>query len=144
MGKEKISVSACFIKEGYKYNGGANINPKIIELAEKYEFIFICPEVFGGLTVPRLPSEIIGNKVCNSIGEDVTEAFITGAQKALSIAKEYGCTKAILKGRSPSCGKGFIYDGTFSHNVIEGNGVAAQLLIDNGITIYTEDELEKL
>ena len=144
MGKEKILVSACFVKEGYKYSGGANINQKILELSEKYEFVYICPEVFGGLTVPRLPSEIVGDKVLNSIGEDVTEAFITGAMKSLAIAKENGCTKAILKGRSPSCGKGFIYDGTFAHNIIEGNGIAAQLLMQNGITVYTEEELNQL
>lgn len=144
MEKEKIIVSACFVKEGYKYSGGANINHKIIELSEKYEFIYICPEVFGGLSVPRLPSEIVGDTVLNSIGEDVTEAFITGAMKALAIAKENGCTKAILKGRSPSCGKGHIYDGSFSHKIVEGNGIAAQLLMDNGITVYTEEELENL
>ena len=144
MEKEKILVSACFLKEGYKYNGGANINNKIIELAEKYEFILICPEVQGGLSVPRMPSEVVGNKVVNNIGEDVTTQFTEGAKIALELARKYNIKKAILKKRSPSCGKGIIYDGTFSGNLIEGNGVAAQLLIDNGITVYTEDELEKL
>lgn len=144
MKKEKIIVSACFLQKGYKYNGDMNFNNKILELAEKYEFILICPEVFGGLSTPRLPSEIINGKVLNSIGEDVTSAFIKGANKALALAKENGCTKAILKGRSPSCGKGFIYDGTFSHNIIIGDGVAAKLLMENGITVYTEDELDKL
>ena len=144
MEKEKILVSACFIHEGYKYSGGANLNEKIIRLAEKYEFILICPEVFGGLPTPRVPSEIVGNRVLNSIGGDVTEAFTKGAIMALELAKKHGCKKAILKGRSPSCGKGYVYDGTFSHKVVEGNGVAAKLLIDNGITVYTEDELENL
>ena len=144
MEKEKIIVSACFLKEGYKYNGGANIKQKIIELAEKYEFILICPEVFGGLPTPRVASEIVGNKVLSQTGNDVTQNFKHGAMKALELAKANGCSKAILKGRSPSCGKGYIYDGTFSHKVIEGNGIAAQLLIENGITVYTEDELDNL
>ena len=144
MSKEKILVSACFIHEGYKYSGGANINQEVIRLAEKYEFILICPEVFGGLPTPRVPSEIIGDKVCNSIGEDVTNEFHTGAYKALELAKMHGCKKAILKAKSPSCGKGKVYDGTFTHTIIDGNGIAAKLLMDNGITVYTEEELQNL
>lgn len=144
MEKEKILVSACFLKEGYKYNGGANLNNKIQKLAEKYEFVLICPEVQGGLSTPRKPSEVIGNKVVNNIGEDVTTNFVAGANMALELAKKHNCKKAILKGRSPSCGKGMIYDGTFSGNLIEGNGVAAKLLIDNGIEVYTEDEIDNL
>ena len=142
--KEKILVSACFLHTGYKYNGDANINQKVKELALKYEFVLICPEVFGGLSTPRVPSEIVGDKVLNSIGEDVTYQFDLGALKALELAKLHGCKKAILKAKSPSCGKGYIYDGTFSHNLVEGNGVAAKLLIDNGIEVFTEFELEKL
>ena len=144
MGKEKILVSACFLHEGYKYNGGANINEKIKGLAEKYEFVLICPEVFGGLSSPRLPSEIVNDKVLNEIGEDVTEAFVSGAQKALELALKHGCKKAILKAKSPSCGKGLIYDGSFSHIIIKGDGIAAKLLMENGITIYTENEIENL
>ena len=144
MVKEKILVSACFLHEGYKYSGGANINQKIIELAEKYEFILICPEVFGGLKTPRPASEIIGDKVMNVFGEDVTINFKTGAEKALELALIHNCKKAILKAKSPSCGKGLIYDGTFSHKTIEGNGVAAKLLIENGVTVYTEDEVDSL
>ena len=144
MEKEKILVSACFIREGYKYSGGANINAEIIKLQEKYEFILICPEVFGGLPTPRVPSEIVGEKVCNSIGEDVTAEFFKGAYMALELAKKHNCKKAILKAKSPSCGKGRVYDGTFTHTTKDGNGIAAQLLIDNGITVYTEEELYNL
>ena len=144
MKKEKILVSACFLHEGYKYDGGANINEKIIGLAEKYEFVLICPEVFGGLSTPRLPSEIVDDKVLNEIGEDVTEAFVSGAHEAMELAIKHGCKKAILKAKSPSCGKGLIYDGSFSHTIIEGDGVAAKLLMENGITVYTENEIENL
>ena len=142
--REKILVSACFLEKGYKYDGGDNFNENIIKLQEKYEFVLICPEVFGGLTTPRLPSEIVGNKVLNNVNDDVTEAFHKGALKALELAKLHGCKKAILKAKSPSCGKGVIYDGTFNHMKVNGNGVACQLLLDNGISVFTEDELEKL
>ena len=144
MEKEKILVSACFIHEGYKYSGGANINEEVIRLQEKYDFILICPEVFGGLPTPRVPSEIVGDKVCNSIGEDVTAEFLKGAYKALELAKKHNCTKAILKAKSPSCGKGLVYDGTFTHTLKDGNGIAAKLLMDSGITVYTEEEIENL
>lgn len=144
MEKEKILVSACFIHSGYKYDGGANINEKIAKLTEKYDFVLICPEVFGGLPSPRYPSEIVGERVVNNIGEDVTDAFISGANKALELAKQHNIKKAILKAKSPSCGKGMIYDGTFSHQVVAGNGIAAQLLIENGIEVYTELELDNL
>jgi uncharacterized protein YbbK (DUF523 family) len=144
MKKEKILVSACFIHEGYKYSGGSNINEKVIKLQEKYDFILICPEVFGGLSTPRIPSEIVGNKVCNSIGEDVTNQFLKGAYRALELARQHNCTKAILKAKSPSCGKGLVYDGTFTHTLIDGNGIAAKLLMESGITVYTEEEVEKL
>ena len=144
MEKEKILVSACFLHTGYKYDGGANINEKIAKLAEKYDFILICPEVFGGLPTPRYPSEIVGDKVINNIGEDVSNAFYVGANKALELAKQHNVKKAILKAKSPSCGKGMIYDGTFSHQTVSGNGIAAKLLMENGIEVYTELEVDNL
>ena len=142
--REKILVSACFLQEGYKYDGGANINEEIKKLASKYDFILICPEVFGGLGTPRLPSEILNDKVINNKNEDVTKEFMTGALKALEMAKENGCKKAVLKAKSPSCGKGVIYDGTFTHTKKSGNGIACQLLLDNGIEVYTEEEINLL
>lgn len=142
--KEKILVSACFLHEGFKYDGGANFNEDIKKLQKKYEFILICPEVFGGLGTPRLPSEIKDDKVINSKNIDVTNEFNSGSLKALMLAKENGCSKAILKARSPSCGKGIIYDGTFTHTKIKGNGIACQLLLENGIDVYTEDEIDLL
>ena len=142
--REKILVSACFLQEGYKYDGGANINEEIKKLASKYDFILICPEVFGGLGTPRLPSEILEDKVINNKNEDVTKEFMTGALKALEMAKENGCKKAVLKAKSPSCGKGVIYDGTFTHTKKSGNGIACQLLLDNGIEVYTEEEINLL
>jgi len=144
MVKEKIIVSACFLADGYKYDGTNNKNDAIIALKEKYDFVLVCPEVFGGLNTPRIPAEQRGEKVFLIDGTDVTSAFIKGANESLLLAKQNGVTKAILKARSPSCGKGKIYDGTFSHKQIDGNGVFAQMALDNGIKIYTEDEIEEL
>lgn len=144
MAKEKIIVSACLLKDGFKYDGTNNFNEKVKALESKYEFILVCPEVFGGLEVPRHPSEKVADKVLMDNGRDVTKEFYAGANKALKMALDAGCKKAILKAKSPSCGKGVIYDGTFSHNKVPGNGVAAKLFLDNGIEVYTEDEIDLL
>ena len=144
MAKEKLLVSACFLSDGYKYSGGSNYNLDIVQLQDKYDFVLICPEVFGGLTVPRNPSEIVGDKVLSNAGVDVTYEFNKGALKALELAKENNCTKALLKAKSPSCGKNLIYDGTFTHTITKGSGVAVRLLEANGITVFTEEELYKL
>ena len=135
--KEKILVSACFLQSGFKYSGGDNYNEKIAQLSEKYDFVLICPEVFGGLPTPRVPSEIKDDKVYSESGLDVTNNFVIGAQKALLLAKENGCKKAILKARSPSCGKGIIYDGSFTHTKIEGDGIACRMLKENGIEVIS-------
>jgi len=108
------------------------------------QWIPICPEQLGGLCTPRLPSERIGDKVVNVEGMDVTAYFEKGAQQALKIAKLYGCRYAVLKERSPSCGKGTIYDGTFSGGLKDGNGVTAELFEKNGITIFGESNISEL
>lgn len=104
----------------------------------------VCPEIFGGLATPRDPAEIIGNKVITKNGEDVTENYKRGAKEVLKLAKFYGCKLAILKERSPSCGYGKIYDGTFSGRLTDGNGVTAELLIEIGIRVIGESEIESL
>lgn len=134
----KIGVSSCLLGINCKYNGKSNINIEILKLKDKYELVPICPEVLGGLSIPRVPAEIINDKVINAEGIDVTKNYQEGSLKALKILKEQDIKIVILKSNSPSCGKGFIYDGTFSHKLIEGNGVAASLFLDNGITIYNE------
>lgn len=140
----KIVVSACLLGENCKYNGGNNKCEGIIELGKKHTLIPICPECFAGLKIPRVPSEIKDGRVYSKDGKDLTEEFNDGAEKALYVAQESGCQVAILKERSPSCGFGKIYDGTFSGNIIDGNGIAAQLLYDNGITIIGESQLKEL
>ena len=140
----KILVSACLLGQNCKYSGGNNYNKDVVALGKKFELVPICPEVFGGLDTPRSPSEIIGDRVMNKDGEDVTEQFKCGAEQALYIANENNCGVAVLKERSPSCGCGKIYDGSFTSTVIDGNGIAAQLFLNNGIEIYGESKINKL
>ena len=142
--KTKIIVSACLLGENCKYNGGNNKCDDIIALAEKFEIIPVCPECFGGLPIPRVPSEIRDGRVYSKTGEDLTEAFLSGAEQTLYIAKEANAPCAVLKENSPSCGFGKIYDGTFSGNKIDGNGITAQLLYDNEIQIFGESQVKRL
>lgn len=117
----KIGVSSCLLGINCKYNGQSNKNEGIIKLKEKYELVPICPEVLGGLPTPRIPAEIIKDKVINKQGIDVTRNYNDGANKALQILKENNINIVILKSKSPSCGRDRIYDGTFSHILIEGS-----------------------
>lgn len=111
---------------------------------DKYNLIPVCPEIMGGLGIPREPAEIFEDKVVNSSGENVTEFFERGARETLKLARLYNSKCAILKERSPSCGYGKVYDGTFSGTLIEGSGMTADLLIRNGIRVLGESQIEKL
>ncbi len=137
-----ILVSACLLGLCTRYDGGHNLCEFAVELAKKHTLIPVCPEQMGGLPTPREPSEILNGSVISKSGRDVSVQFIKGANIALSAAKICGCSTAILKQRSPSCGFGKIYDGSFSNKVVNGNGVFAQLLIDEKIKIYTEEDAE--
>ena len=141
MKKEAILVSACLIGVCCRYDGESKPYPEVTALREKYILLPICPEVDGGLPTPRTPSERVGDKVLMRDGRDVTENYSAGAAEALRKAKLFGCKKAILKARSPSCGKDKIYDGSFSGRLTDRHGVAAELLLANGVEVYTEDEI---
>ena len=140
----KIMVSACLLGYNVKYDGKSNLNSELIEFLKDYEVITVCPEVMGGLSIPRVPSEIKGNKVINKDNIDVTNEFTMGAEKTLEIAKENNIKVAILKEKSPSCGSINIYDGSFSNNVINGQGITAKLLIENGIKVFNENNYKEL
>lgn len=141
---EKILISACLVGENCKYDGGNNLNPKIEALLEKYDLIPFCPEEQGDLPTPRNPSEIKGNKVLMDNGKDVTENFSKGAKKALMLALFLKIKIAVLKERSPSCGTHQVHDGSFTNKLIDGMGVTAKLLKENGIKVYSEDEIDQL
>ena len=140
----RILVSACLLGCECRYKNDGCPNEEILKLKENNEIIPVCPEQMGGLSTPRLPSERVGDKVIMSDGTDVTSQYMKGANTALYLAKTLKADYAILKAKSPSCGHGLIYDGTFTGNKIPGNGVTTELLLKNGIAVYSEEELNKI
>lgn len=155
----KILVSSCLLGEDVKYDGGNNsvaLNPKVsfslkelfMDILCENEIYSFCPEVSGGLKTPRTPAEIIKRDkpfiVQTQNGEDVTINFLLGAKKALDLCTEEGIKVALLKSNSPSCGNIKTYDGTFSNTLIDGVGLSAKLLKENGVTVFNEEELKEL
>lgn len=136
----KVLVSSCLLGDNCRYDGGNCLNQAVIEYLKDKQVIAVCPELLGGLNTPRLPCEVVNDKVYSVDDEDVTIAFTIGAYRALGLALQHECKLAILKSRSPSCGVGVIYDGTFSNVLMVGNGVAAELLAANGIIISSEED----
>ena len=142
--KKKLLISACLYGENCKYNGGNNKLSSINKLVSKYELIPVCPEQLGGLSTPRTPSEILGNRVINKNEEDLTDAFLNGAVKTLSIANSNACFACLMKERSPSCGVKKVYNGNFSGELIEGSGITTRLLKENGYAVFSEEEIDNL
>lgn len=148
-----ILVSACLVGFDVKYNGDNNINQKLKKLFDEKKVIPVCPEVLGGMSIPREPAEIVDGdgedvlngtaKVRTKSGKDVTEQFMCGAKETLRIAKEYGATTVILKERSPSCGSSTIYTGEFNGNKQHGAGVTTALLRNHGIQVLSEENFLK-
>ena len=141
---EKLLISSCLIGNNTKYNGKNNYIKEIERLKLKYELIPICPEVLGGLSIPRDPSEINNDKVISINGKDVTKEFNIGANKALNIALLNNIKYALLKDGSPSCANTYIYDGTFKNNKIDGIGITTKLLKSHNIKIYNENNINEL
>lgn len=141
---ENVLVSACLLGIGCRYDGKHKANSEVLKLGEKYNLIPVCPEIYGGLPTPRVPSERIGDKVMMKNGNDVTENYQRGAREALELCRIYNIKTAVLKERSPSCGKGEIYDGTFSGTLTERDGVTSELLGANGIRVLGESEINIL
>ncbi|MEN6325937.1 MAG: DUF523 domain-containing protein [Syntrophomonas sp.] len=145
-----LLVSACLCGFNCKYSGGNNLNPYFRRLMEEKMLIPVCPELLAGLSIPRRPSEIIGGsgndvldgkaRVINNEGIDLSQHFLTGAQKTLQTARESNADMVVLKSRSPSCGVGQIYDGTFSGNLRAGDGVTAALLKKHGIKVMNDED----
>lgn len=139
-----ILVSACLLGVCCRYDGASKPNKAVLKLLERHTLIPICPEQLGGLATPRPPAERQGDAVRTQSGADVTEQYRRGAEEALRLCRIYGCQAAVLKERSPSCGAGAVYDGTFSGSLIHGDGVTAELLKANGIPVYGESRVEEL
>lgn len=140
----KIIVSACLMGVHCRYNGKGEWDEGVCALMKQHQLIPVCPELFGGLETPREPAEISAGRVITCNGADVTGQYQRGAQEVLALAKRMGCRTAILKQRSPSCGKGRIYDGSFSGKLIDGDGVTAALLEAHGISVFGEGEFNSV
>ncbi len=135
-----ILVSACLLGVNCRYDGTGVLTKGMTDALSKHHLIPVCPEQLGGLMTPRTPAERVNDKIMTKTGEDVTENFKRGATEVLKLAKLYDCKLAILKERSPSCGYGKIYDGTFTNTLISGNGLTAELLSQNGIKVIGEHD----
>ncbi len=142
----KLLISGCLLGLACRYDGECRPLPEetLSALGEKFQLIPVCPEQLGGLSTPRNPAERVGDKVISNVGKDVTKEYQKGAGEVLKLAKLFGCTVALLKEKSPACGNGLIYDGSFRKNLVPGDGVAAELLKGNGIDVFGESEIEKL
>ncbi len=140
----KILVSACLLGLSCRYDGASRPCEAVLALGEKHTLIPFCPECYGGLATPRVPAEIAGNRVINKEGLDVTAQYEKGAAEALLLYRQMGCSCALLKEKSPSCGCGQVYDGTFRGTLTKGNGITAALLLRHGIPVYGESQAELL
>lgn len=137
----KIAVSACLLGHDCKYNGGNNRSQKVLDYIKGHEVIPVCPEVAGGLPVPRVPVELKNGRAINRNGEDVTEFFLRGVELTMEKLADQNIDLAILQPRSPSCGCKQIYDGTFSKTLIDGKGMFAQALSDADIPLMDGDDV---
>ena len=136
-----ILVSACLVGENCKYNGGNNRNESVLRYVEGHEVIRVCPEMLGELSCPRKPVEWVGDRVMTKDGDDCTEAFLLGVQKALALIADKHIDLAILQSRSPTCGVKQIYDGTFSGTRIPGQGALARALQEQGILLMDAEDV---
>ena len=140
-GKKAIIVSACLLGENCKYNGGNNRNERVLRYVEGHEVITVCPEMLGGLPCPRKPVEWVGERVLTKDGDDCTENFRLGVQRALEAIGDRHVDLAILQSRSPTCGVKQIYDGTFSGVRIDGMGALARALHERGIPLMDAEDV---
>ena len=138
----KILVSACLVGDNCKYNGGNNLNERLVEFLAAHEGVEACPEVLGGLATPRAPAEIQKGQVINTEGRNVTKEFEAGALRAFEIVKKENPDLIILQSRSPSCGIKQIYDGTFSGKKIPGHGLFAELCIKAGYKVLDIEDID--
>ena len=140
----KIMISACLAGENCKYNGGNNRNEKVLQLMAEHDVILVCPEQMGGLPTPRVPSELRDGVVTARDGRIVDREFREGAAKCLEIARQEQPDLIVLQPRSPSCGVKQRYDGSFTGTLVEGSGVTAQLLMENGFRCVDVEDLREI
>ena len=139
-----ILVSACLLGVNCRYSGKGELRQELQKRMKDHHLLPAHPEQLGGLATPRTPAERVKDRVVTQMGEDVTAQYEKGARETAGLAELFGCRCAVLKERSPSCGNGRIYDGTFSRQLVSGDGTAAALLKERGVRIFGETEIEKL
>lgn len=146
MSKERLLISACLLGSCCKYSGGHNAlsDDTLAALRGRYLLVPVCPETAGGLPTPRESGERRGARVVSRSGRDLTAAFERGADTACRLCERFGCRRALLKERSPSCGSGRIYDGSFTGTLVSGDGLTTERLRERGVTVLGESELEAL
>ena len=144
MKKINLLISACLLGIPCRYDGKGVPRVAFSELSEYFNIIPVCPEIYGGLPTPRTPSERWGDRVVMADGRDVTDNFRRGAEAAYALCRDTGTTVALLKEKSPSCGKGKIYDGSFSGKLTDGDGYTAEYLSCRGIAVFGESQLAEL
>lgn len=137
----RVIVSACLLGINCKYNGGNNYNQKVVDYLRDKEYLVICPERMAGLSIPRKAIEIRNGKVVDEDGIDITNNINQANCDLLKLIDTFHPSLAILKAKSPSCGYKKIYDGSFTHTLIQGNGKSAELIHQKGIKILTEEDL---
>ncbi len=136
-----IIVSGCLLGENCKYNGGNNYNQKVIDLVMNHRVISVCPEMMAGLGAPRKCVEIVNGIIMSEDGDNLDKIFRQGVNKTLSYIEDEDIDLAILQPRSPTCGSGKIYDGTFSGKLIDGDGIFVQELKQRGIKVLSPEEI---
>jgi uncharacterized protein YbbK (DUF523 family) len=136
-----LLVSACLLGTCCNHEGRHSQRPQVEALRSQFRLVPICPEVAGGLPTPRAAAEIVGNRVVNDAGDDVTAEYVRGAQAAVELARAVGATRAVLKARSPSCGAHAVYDGTFTRTLRDGEGITAAALRAAGVHVVSEEDL---
>lgn len=141
--KKKVLVSSCLLGEKCRYNGSGEEDVYVLEYIKDMQVYPVCPEVMGGMSTPRSPCEIYKGRVVSKDGEDTTDYFVSGADMVVDLAKQEGIDLAVFKSRSPSCGCGKVYDGTFNGILIQGDGICVKKLKGNGIQVINNEELKK-
>ncbi|MDL2267603.1 DUF523 domain-containing protein [Desulfovibrio sp. OttesenSCG-928-G15] len=142
MAKPRVLISACLCGQACRYDGRTAAREDCVRLAKAGIALPVCPELLGGLPVPRAPCEISGGRVLTAVGLDCTAAFEKGAQAALALARKHGIRQAVLKERSPSCGTSLVYDGSFAGNLVPGQGMCTALFRRSGVQVYAEESVE--
>ena len=137
----RVLVSACLLGRNCKYNGGNNYNERVAAFVKDKEVIAYCPEVMAGMGIPRTPIEIVGGVLMDRNRNNVDEAMREAVRRALEEIGKLDVDCAVLQSRSPPCGVNPVDAGTFSGQLIEGQGIFAKALMNAGIRVIDAEDV---